>query len=358
MQLRVRAGAGIKPAVDNFRHAAHGSAAVRAGKMDPVHIRSVQLHLLAGSIARKLRKLTPRTDDNSLAAVRAFPDRERCSPVSVTGESPVLNVLKPVAETSLAHGRRNPVDLFVVAYKIVADSGHLDEPGLSRIVDKRRIASPAVRIIVFHLRRAEQDAALFQILQNLGIAADSAFFDLMLRRLAAHAGKLSGLGFHAAVAVHHLNKRRVVLPSDSGVVFTECRSDMNYAGTICHGNIIVRVDEECLFMLFCHSVCGTLVQRLVFLVFKVFTLICLQHLIGGLSVRILLLVFRERSEDLVQKRRSHVIGKSVDTLYLRVCLFGIYAEGNVGRQCPGGCRPCEEIRVLVLEESGVPQEGQ
>ena len=39
---------------------------------------------------------------------------------------------------------------------IVLHCSHLDEPGLSRIVDERGITSPAVRILMLKLRRVEK----------------------------------------------------------------------------------------------------------------------------------------------------------------------------------------------------------
>ncbi len=63
-----------------------------------------------------------------MASVIALPDIERCSPVSVTGDSPVLDVLKPVTESALADRLRNPVDLLVVADKVILNLGDLDKP--------------------------------------------------------------------------------------------------------------------------------------------------------------------------------------------------------------------------------------
>ena len=63
-----------------------------------------------------------------MAAVITLPDIKRCSPVSVTGDTPVLNVLKPVAKSSLTDLLRNPVDLFIVADKVILNLCNLDEP--------------------------------------------------------------------------------------------------------------------------------------------------------------------------------------------------------------------------------------
>ena len=66
----------------------------------------------------------------------AFPDVQRRAPVTVTADTPILHVLQPVAEAALADGFGNPVDGVVVADQILTDSGHLDEPGFSCVVDQ------------------------------------------------------------------------------------------------------------------------------------------------------------------------------------------------------------------------------
>ena len=46
----------------------------------------------------------------------AFPDIERRSPITVTGDIPVASALKPVAEASVLNGFGNPVDALVKLY--------------------------------------------------------------------------------------------------------------------------------------------------------------------------------------------------------------------------------------------------
>ena len=85
-----------------------------------------------------------------------FPDVQRSSPVTVTGNTPVLNVLQPVAETSFSDTFRDPVDGVVVADQIIFDCCHLDEPGFAGIVDQWSITSPAMWIFMFKLRCIKQ----------------------------------------------------------------------------------------------------------------------------------------------------------------------------------------------------------
>ena len=162
--LRKRHGSGIEPAVDHLRYAPHGLTAVRTGDGDLVDIRPVQLHRLRRRIAGQLMKFLSGTDGLHVAAALALPYIQRCAPVTVSGDTPVLDVLQPVAETALADGFRNPVDRLIVAHQIVPHRRHLDKPGLSRIIDQRRITAPAEGIIMLKLRRVEQFSFFIQIL--------------------------------------------------------------------------------------------------------------------------------------------------------------------------------------------------
>ena len=84
-----------------------------------------------------------------LVTAFALPDIKRSSPISVTADTPVLYVFKPVTKSSLTDGFGYPVYCVVVPYKILTHVRHLDEPGIARVVDKRCTASPAMRIAVF-----------------------------------------------------------------------------------------------------------------------------------------------------------------------------------------------------------------
>ena len=88
----------------------------------------------------------------------ALPDIKRCTPVSVAGNTPVLNIFKPVAEAALADAFWNPVYGIVVAVKIILNIGHFYKPGLAGIVDKGSVTAPAVGIIVLKLRCVKQES--------------------------------------------------------------------------------------------------------------------------------------------------------------------------------------------------------
>ena len=62
------------------------------------------------------------------ASTLTLPDIQWSSPVTVTADSPVLNVLDPVAETSFTDALRNPVDRIIICDQVITDCCHLDEP--------------------------------------------------------------------------------------------------------------------------------------------------------------------------------------------------------------------------------------
>ena len=154
--LRKRHGAGVKPAVDHLGHTLHSPAALGAGTGNLVNIRSVQLHGLRRRVAAHLLQFLAGTDRLHVTASLALPHVQGRAPITVTGNAPVLNVFQPVAETPLADGLRDPVYGLVVAHQIVAHRRHLDKPWLPRIVDQRRVASPAERIVMLELGRVEK----------------------------------------------------------------------------------------------------------------------------------------------------------------------------------------------------------
>ena len=343
VKLRVRHGTGIKPAVNNLRHSFHSAAAVRTFDRHRIHIRTVKFDLLIFRIPGKLCQFFAGSDADSPAAVRAFPDVQRSAPVPVAGKTPVLNVLQPFSETPLADRRRNPVDFLIIFYQIIPHLGHFNKPGLPCVVNQGSAAAPAMRIIMFHLRSGEQNASLLQILQHFRIRTDRSFIlHLMLRRFAAHTCELSGLRFHAAMVIHHLYKRGVIFAADTGIILTESRGNMDNTGTIRHGYIIIAVYKECFLVLFPGSIRRARIQRLIFPVFKILTLAGFQNLICFFTFG------RLRSQHGIQQRSCHVVGVTVSTGNLCVFLFRIYAQGNIGRQCPRRRCPCQEISILIL----------
>ncbi len=140
----------------------HRLSAFRATDGDGVDIGTVKFDVFRAVVAH-FTKFGNRAN-RVLMTTFTFPDIKWCAPVTVTAQPPILNVFKPVAEASLADTFRHPVDGIVVADEIITDIGHADKPRITRIVQKRRMATPAVRITVFEYRRGIEKSAFTQIL--------------------------------------------------------------------------------------------------------------------------------------------------------------------------------------------------
>ena len=124
MHLCIRHGAGLEPAVQYLRDSLHGAAAL-ALIGDVIYKVLVEVYNL---YARFLLKLCTASHAVGLAALVAFPDRNRVAPVSVSGDSPVSCSLKPLSEASFLKVGRNPVDLAVGLEHLVLDLLHIHEP--------------------------------------------------------------------------------------------------------------------------------------------------------------------------------------------------------------------------------------
>ena len=153
-------GSGVEPAVDDLRHPVHLFSALGAGDDHVVDKWTVELHLSLVAVhfltvflyhihivGAHFLKLFPAADAVHMAAL-TLPYGKRSSPVTVSGDAPVLDILQPVAEPAFSDGFRDPVDHVVIADQILLHGGHLDEPGFTGIVDQRSIAAPAMGIAV------------------------------------------------------------------------------------------------------------------------------------------------------------------------------------------------------------------
>ena len=160
--LRKRHRPGIKPAVDHFRYAMHLTAAIRTGVRYLIDIRPVQFCICCLLLSAFFCQLLAAANALLMSA-RAFPDRKRRSPVTITGQSPVLDIFQPVSKASFSNRCRNPVHRIIIADQIFFDFGHLYKPGLSCIINKRCVTSPAVRIFMLKLRRVKQQSCRIQI---------------------------------------------------------------------------------------------------------------------------------------------------------------------------------------------------
>ena len=69
-------------------------------------------------------------------------------------------------------------------------------------------------------------------------------------------------------AIYKLYKRKIVVSSYIGIIFTKGRCNMNNTGTICHGYIGIACYEKSFFILCIGTLFGAGIQWLIFSVFQ------------------------------------------------------------------------------------------
>ena len=143
------------------------------------------------------------------------------------------------------------------------------------------------------------------------------------------------------LSVYELYEWQFIVTSDSAVVFTECRCDVNDTCTITHSNVVITGYEMSFFALFCCCLACACKKRLIFLTLKVCSFVFLKDLICRL------IILCKLAENLIQKCFCHVIGIAVCCFYLAVDLIRVYTKCDVGWKCPRCCCPCQEVCVLT-----------
>src|SRR6202023_1436796 len=76
---------------------------------------------------------------------------------------------EPVAEASLADVLGMPVDLAVPGDQLIAGGGGLHEPAARRVIEQGPVTAPAERIAVMVAVGVQQQAAVLQVLDDLGV---------------------------------------------------------------------------------------------------------------------------------------------------------------------------------------------
>ena len=83
----------VKPAVNNFRNTTHGLATIRAGVGEVIDVRAMKLYGERVFTTGLLLELSTGSDGILMSTSLTLPDVKRSTPVTVTGDTPVLNVL-------------------------------------------------------------------------------------------------------------------------------------------------------------------------------------------------------------------------------------------------------------------------
>ena len=81
-------------------------------------------------------------------------------------------------------------------------------------------------------------------------------------------------------SIYKLYERQIIVASDTAVVFTESRCDMNDTGTIAHGYVSITGNKMCFLFLFCCCFACACIQWFVFFVFQIFSCIFLKNFVS------------------------------------------------------------------------------
>ena len=252
----------------------------------------------------------------------ASPDWNWCTPVSVSGNSPVFNFFQPVSETFFANEFREPVNCSVVSNQLILEVAHLDVPGWLSIVNQRCSASPAVWVVVNNLFFSEDFVFSSQ-------PFDDVYFQTVFHYETSNPWSICIFTFF----VNRVNYRQVVSHTSLIVVFTECRCSMNDTCTVFDCNVVCASYEE--RFLFRSD------ERHQLFVIHVFQ-ICTFHFFQDLIVFC--------SQNFVSQNFCQVEDVS---FFIACCHFNFYVvnirtncQCNVGSQCPWSCCPCQEVFVF------------
>ena len=173
VHLGVRHRAGLKPAVQDLRHPAHGRLARRVVRVRPGQLVDAGPVQIVGPDPEITLDLVERAVHVGPRVIRvvALPHRDRRAPEPVAADRPVPGVLQPLAELPVLDVLRHPGDLLVQLDHPVAELRDLDEPAGHRLVDQRVTAPPAVRVGVRVRLLAHQAALVAELGGDAGVLA-------------------------------------------------------------------------------------------------------------------------------------------------------------------------------------------
>ena len=227
MVLGERHAARVEPDVDHLGDSAHRLPAVRArpgGRVDEGSVRVLErLARLLGQLGQRAHALG--------VAVLAAPHRQRRAPVALARDRPVDVVLEPAPEAPVLDVLRVPVDGLVGGQQAVAQLRRPDVPGRLGVVEQRRAAAPAVRVGVQVGLRAQQPAALAQVLDEVGVGLLDPAPRVRADTLVV-----------GAVELHRVDDREPLLLAEPVVVLAERDRRVDDAGAVVGGHEVARQD--------------------------------------------------------------------------------------------------------------------
>jgi len=116
---------------------------------------------------------------------------------------------------------------------------------------------------------------------------------------------------------------------------------MNDTSTVCHSNISIACYEKAFLVLLVGNCLCTIIKRLIFLILKIFTFVCLKYFVSFLSF--LLCKWRKY---LISKCLCQIVCVTICCLYLNISIIRVHTKSHITWKCPRCCGPCEEVSIF------------
>ncbi|EPY28156.1 hypothetical protein STCU_05273 [Strigomonas culicis] len=341
VDLRVRHGAGLEPAVEHLARAAQRRVALALARDgDVVYVLAVDvgdaLH------ARQLLQLRHAADDDHLLPVLAVPDGQRRAPVAVARHVPVAGVGEPVGEAARLHELGHPVRLVVRGEETVVDGLHIDEPRVDGLVQQGRLTAPAEGVAVDNGALVHEVAVRLQHLDDVRVGV-----------LHVAPSEVGHVRREEAVLLDRADERpalldNAVLQAHAVIVHTEGRCLVHDTGTGLRRHVVVAENAEGRLLALLGKV-GK--QRHVLAAHEITTLEVLLNDVrllrrGGTILLLILLLGRIHLRQAALRQVVVALGLGVE--HLDVVHVLVDAQAQVGRQRPRRGGPREEVHVRII----------
>ena len=153
------------------------------------------------------------------------PDGQGCSPVSLTRQSPVLDVLQPVSKATVLDMVRVPGDLLIVGNHLILERRRTNKPGILGVVQQGSVTAPAEWVLMLDTFNLEQLAVRLQLFADVRVAA-----------LGVPARPRKHLRSELSGKVHELHKWKALLVSNFKVILTKSGGQVHNSGAVGRSN--------------------------------------------------------------------------------------------------------------------------
>ena len=285
----------------------------------------MQFYILIFGYAALFFELLFRADNLYFAAVGADPYGQGRAPIPVARKTPVYHVVEEVAHSALFYRFGHPVYRAVCRLYVLFYLGDFDKPARTGVIQKGRVAAPAMGIVVLEGHYLEEAAAFFE------------HFDYHLVGLLCEQSVQCGEApVEAAALVYKLDYGEAVALAHLVVVLTEGGRNVNNARAVAHSYVGVAHDKVRFYLrarwgnalYLCR---GFGKERFVFQTLPLFSVLFGYYCI----------IFKEFIAERLGEDIPHPLA-----LDFNVGLVGVDAQRDVGGKSPGRGRPGEDVAVF------------